>query len=82
MAKLIYKETFLSIALLFFFFKVSAQMSITGLQCVLAQVEYQYQLKLEWREGDQISICVQGGILSENGDSCIIKTDVTTVKIK
>ncbi|MBO9572087.1 MAG: hypothetical protein J7497_07740, partial [Chitinophagaceae bacterium] len=59
-----------------------AQVTITGPKCVLTSLIYQYDLKGELKENDKISICVDGGTLTETGSSCTEKQSLSSVKVK
>jgi hypothetical protein len=61
-----------------------AQVGITGPKCVLTSLVYQYDIAIKgaWTENNKVSICVDGGVLTENGSSCIEKQSVTSVKVQ
>jgi hypothetical protein len=80
----LYKGQKLLLALfaLFFCKIVFGQVNITGAQCVLTTLVYQYDIKGDWKENDKISICVDGGVLTETGTTCIEKQTVSFVKVQ
>lgn len=59
-----------------------SQTGIAGAKCVVTGLEYQYDIKGEWKENDKISICVDGGVLVENNSKCLEKETISFVRIK
>src|SRR5690349_19677658 len=68
----LYKITRLLVVTLLFFLsnKASSQVVVSGATCVTTNLVYQYDLKAEWKKGDQINVCVDGGVLAETGKAC------------
>lgn len=75
-----YKIFLLSPVLLSFFIS-TGQVTISGPQCVVKELECQYKITGEWN-GSNISICAQGGVLTENNASCVQKTSVSFVRVR
>ena len=65
------KKRLIILPFLFICVTTLGQLSITGAQCVLPGMIYQYNIKGNWKPNDKISICVDGGLLTESGTSCI-----------
>jgi hypothetical protein len=61
---------------------VFSQVTITGAKCVTTTLVYQYNIKGDWKENDKISICVEGGVLTERGTACIEKQSVSFVQVQ
>jgi len=61
---------------------VFSQVNITGAKCVTTGLVYQYDIKGEWKENDKISVCVEGGVLTESGSTCIEKQTVSFVRVQ
>jgi hypothetical protein len=59
----------------------SAQVSIQGIQCVATGVDYQYNIKFDWKEGDKVRACVEGGIITANNDSCIERNFMSSIRV-
>jgi hypothetical protein len=67
---------------LFFSSIIFGQVNIGGAQCVLTTLVYQYDIKGEWKENDKISICVDGGVLTETGTVCTEKQSVSFIRVR
>jgi hypothetical protein len=80
----IYKGQKLLMVLIALFFRniVFSQVAISGAQCVLTTLVYQYDIKGDWKENEKISICVDGGMLSETGTTCTEKQTVSFVRVQ
>ena len=59
----------------------SAQVSIQGVQCVTTGVDYKYSIKVDWKEGDRVRVCVEGGIIAANNNSCIEKDFMSSIRV-
>ena len=60
----------------------SAQVSIQGIQCVKTGVDYQYNIKVDWKEGDKVNVCVDGGILTINNNSCLERNFISSIRVR
>lgn len=58
------------------------QVSIKGATCVVTGLVYQYDITGEWKQNDKISICIEGGILTESNTTCIDKQSVSFIRVK
>lgn len=58
------------------------QISITGPDCVLTTLTYQYDIKGERKPNDKINVCVEGGVLSESGNTCIQSDNLSSIHVK
>ena len=47
-----------------------AQVSVTGPDCVIPGLIYQYNISGNWDSAATMSVCITGGVLSENNASC------------
>jgi hypothetical protein len=61
---------------------VLGQVSISGAKCAMTALIYQYDIKGEWKEGDHINICVDGGVLAETNTTCVEKQAVSFVRVQ
>jgi hypothetical protein len=67
---------------LFFSNIVLGQVSIMGAKCVTTTLVYQYDIKGDWKQNDKISICVEGGVLTETSTACTEKQSVSFVRVQ
>src|SRR6266496_1458765 len=67
---------------IFLFASVFAQISISGAKCVVTGLVYQYDINSNWKENEKINICVDGGVLSETGTTCIETQAVPFIKVQ
>lgn len=59
-----------------------AQVEISGATCVLTGLVYQYDIKVDWKENDKISICVEGGVLVETDSTCLERQTVSSIRLQ
>ncbi|MCU7551148.1 hypothetical protein OCK74_18655 [Chitinophagaceae bacterium LB-8] len=59
-----------------------AQVTISGAECVLTGMVYQYDIKGDWKENDKINICVEGGVLVETNTTCVEKQTVSSIRLQ
>jgi len=76
------KKPLMILVALFSFTISIGQVTITGATCVNTALVYQYEVKGQWKENDKISICVDGGLLTESGNNCIEKQIVSFVRVQ
>jgi hypothetical protein len=60
----------------------SAQTAITGVQCVLPGMTYQYELKASTKENEKLKICVENGVLVETSTACTEKESLSYVRVQ
>lgn len=58
------------------------QVNITGANCVLSNLVYQYNIKGDWKANDKISICVEGGVLIDTRTSCVERQPVSFARVQ
>jgi hypothetical protein len=75
-------KRFLVLAALFCCNPAFTQVNISGPKCVLTSLVYQYDLAGDLKGNDKISICVEGGVLTESGTSCIDKQSLSSIKVQ
>ena len=59
----------------------NAQINLTGPECVVPGIEYQYAIKKAPASLTSIKICINGGTLSGNSDSCWVDSALTVFRI-
>jgi hypothetical protein len=76
------KKPLLFLSLIISVIAGSAQVSIQGIQCVATGVDYQYNIKVDWKEGDRVRVCVEGGIITINNNSCMEKDFMSSIRVR
>lgn len=66
------KKTAVSLFALFAFLFAGAQpaSTISGVQCVLPGLVYQYDIKVAVKENETVKVCIENGILPESNSAC------------
>ncbi len=56
--------------LVFFCIKAYSQIKISGSECIVPGTEYQYEFYGKFDGQSEISVCVEGGLITANNNSC------------
>src|SRR5690348_12411689 len=68
--------------LLFYSTTALGQLGITGPDCVLTRLTYQYNIEGERKINDKIKVCVEGGVIAETSISCLENENLSSVRVK
>lgn len=67
--------------LVFFCIKAHSQIKISGSECIVAGTEYQYEFYGKFDRQSEISVCVEGGLITANDNTCYTVRDSNHVRV-